>query len=144
MTHVPYKGEALALTDLIGGQIQMVTPNLGAAINLIKQGKIRALAVTSAKRSPELPDVPAASETLTGFENTGWFGLMAPTGTPKEVVEKVYRDSAKILHSEDFRNQLAKQGMVPVGNSPADFEAAIREESKRWEKVIHERGLKAG
>jgi tripartite-type tricarboxylate transporter receptor subunit TctC len=144
MTHVPYKGEALALTDLMGGQIQMVTPNLGAAINLIKQGKIRALAVTSAKRSPELPDVPAASETLTGFENTGWFGLMAPTGTPKEVVEKVYRDSAKILHSEEFRNQLAKQGMVPVGNSPADFQAAIREESKRWEKVIRERGLKAG
>ncbi len=144
MTHVPYKGEALALTDLMGGQIQMVTPNLGAAINFIKEGKIRALAVTSAKRSPELPDVPAASETLPGFENTGWFGLMAPTGTPKEVVEKVYRDSAKILHSEDFRNQLAKQGMVPVGNSPADFQAAIREESKRWEKVIHERGLKAG
>jgi tripartite-type tricarboxylate transporter receptor subunit TctC len=128
----------------MGGQIQMVTPNLGAAINFIKQGKIRALAVTSAKRSPELPDVPAASETLTGFENTGWFGLMAPTGTPKEVVEKVYRDSAKILHSEEFRNQLAKQGMVPVGNSPADFQAAIREESKRWEKVIRERGLKAG
>ena len=144
MTHVPYKGEALALTDLLGGQIQMVTPNLGAAINFIKQGKIRALAVTSRERSPELPDVPSAAETLPGFENTGWFGLMAPTGTPREVVEKVYRDSAKILHSEEFRKQLAKQGMAPVGNSPADFQAAIREESKRWEKVIKERGLKAG
>jgi tripartite-type tricarboxylate transporter receptor subunit TctC len=144
MTHVPYKGEAAALTDLVGGQIQMVTPNLGGAINLIKGGKIRALAVTSRERSPELPDVPAAAEALPGFENAGWFGLMAPAGTPKEVIEKIYRDTAKILQSEDFRNQLAKQGMVPVGNSPADFQAAIREESKRWEKVIRERGLKAG
>jgi tripartite-type tricarboxylate transporter receptor subunit TctC len=144
MTHVPYKGEAAALTDLVGGQIQMVTPNLGGAINLIKGGKLRALAVTSRERSPELPDVPAAGEVLAGFENAGWFGLMAPTGTPKDVIEKIHRDTAKILQSEDFRNQLAKQGMVPVGNSPADFQAAIREESKRWEKVIRERGLKAG
>jgi tripartite-type tricarboxylate transporter receptor subunit TctC len=144
MTHVPYKGEAAALTDLVGGQIQMVTPNLGGAINLIKGGKIRALAVTSRERSPELPDVPAAAETIPGFENAGWFGLMAPAGTPKEVIEKVYRDSAKILKSPEFTAQLAKQGMVPVGNAPADFQSAIREESKRWEKVIHERGLKAG
>ena len=144
MTHVPYKGEAAALTDLVGGQIQMVTPNLGGAINLIKGGKIRALAVTSRDRSAELPDVPAAAETIPGFENAGWFGLMAPTGTPRDVVEKIYRDSAKILQSAEFKAQLAKQGMVPVGNSPADFQAAIREESKRWEKVIKERGLKAG
>ena len=144
MTHVPYKGEAAALTDLVGGQIQMVTPNLGGAINLIKGGKIRGLAVTSRDRSAELPDVPAAAETIPGFENAGWFGLMAPTGTPRDVVEKIYRDSAKILQSAEFKAQLAKQGMVPVGNSPADFQAAIREESKRWEKVIKERGLKAG
>jgi tripartite-type tricarboxylate transporter receptor subunit TctC len=143
MTHVPYKGEAAALTDLVGGQIQMVTPNLGGAINLIKGGKIRALAVTSKERSKELPDVPAAAEVLPGFENAGWFGLMAPAGTPKEVVEKVYRDSAKILQSEAFKAALAKQGMVPVGNSPADFQAAIREESARWAKVIRERHLQA-
>jgi len=143
MTHIPYKGEALALTDLMGGQVQMVTPNLGAAINLIKQGKIRALAVTSAKRSPQLPDVPAASEVLPGFENTGWFGLMAPTGTPKDVIEKVYHDSVGILKTEDFREKLAKQGMAPVANTPAEFNAAIREESARWAKVIRERGLKA-
>ncbi|HEX3099180.1 MAG TPA: tripartite tricarboxylate transporter substrate binding protein [Usitatibacter sp.] len=144
MTHIPYKGEAAALTDLVGGQIQMVTPNLGGAINLIKGGKIRALAVTSRERSSELPDVPAAAETIPGFENAGWFGLMAPTGTPRNVIDKVYRDTAKILQSPEFKAQLAKQGMVPVGNSPKDFEAAIREESKRWEKVIHDRGLKAG
>ena len=143
MTHVLYKGEAAALTDLVGGQIQMVTPNLGGAINLIKSGRIRALAVTSRERNPGLPDVPAAAEVIPGFENAGWFGLMAPAGTPKEVVDKVYRDSAKILQSQGFREALAKQGMVPVGNSPADFQAAIREETARWAKVIRERHLQA-
>jgi tripartite-type tricarboxylate transporter receptor subunit TctC len=143
MTHVPYKGEAAALTDLVGGQIHMVTPNLGGAINLIKGGKIRALAVTSRERAAELPDVPAAAEVIPGFENAGWFGLMAPAGTPKEVVDKVYRDSAKILQSDAFKVALAKQGMVPVGNSPADFQAAIKEETGRWAKVIRERHLQA-
>jgi len=143
ITHVPYKGEGPAMTDLIGGQIQMVTPNLGAAIGLIQQGKIRALAVTSPRRSPQLPDVPSVSEVLPGFENAGWFGLMAPTGTPREVIDKVQRDSAKILTSEEFRAKLAQQGMVPVANTPAEFGAAIREESVRWAKVIKERGLTA-
>jgi len=140
-THVPYKGESLAMTDLMGGQIQVVTPNLGAAINLIKEGKMRALAVTSRERSPQLPDVPAAAEFVPGFENAGWFGLMAPAGTPREVIDRVQRDSAKALLTDDFRATLAKQGMVPVANTPAEFAAAIREESSRWAKVIKERGL---
>jgi tripartite-type tricarboxylate transporter receptor subunit TctC len=143
LTHVPYKGESAAITDLIGGQIQMVTPNLGAAIAFIQQGKIRALAITSRERSPQLPDVPSASEMLPGFENAGWFGLMAPAGTPREVIERIHRDSARILLSDEFRAKLAQQGMVPVANSPADFAAAIREESARWAKVIRERGLTA-
>ena len=143
MTHVPYKGESAAITDLMGGQIQLATPNLGAAINLIKEGKLRALAVTSKERSAQLPDVPAAAEVLPGFENAGWFGLMAPAGTPPEVIEKIYRDSAKVLLSEEFRGKLTQQGMMPVANSPADFGAAIREESARWAKVVQQRGLKA-
>jgi tripartite-type tricarboxylate transporter receptor subunit TctC len=120
-----------------------VTPNLGAAIALIQQGKMRALAVTSPQRSAQLPDVPAAAEVLPGFENAGWFGLMAPAGTPREVIDRVQRDSAKILLSDDFRAKLAQQGMVPVANSPADFAAAIREESAHWAKLIKERGLAA-
>jgi tripartite-type tricarboxylate transporter receptor subunit TctC len=143
ITHVPYKGESAALTDLMGGQIQMVPSNLGAAINFVKQGSIRALAVTSQQRSPELPDVPSAAETIPGFENTGWFGLMAPAGTPKEIVDRIYRDSAKILKAPEFREALAKQGMEPVANTPPEFTAAIAAETKMWEKVIHERGLKA-
>ena len=141
LTHVPYKGESAALTDLIGGQIQMVTPNLGGAIGHIQQGKLRALAVTSPQRSPQLPDVPAAAEVIPGFENAGWFGLMAPAGTPREVIERIQRDSAKILLADEFKAALAKQGMVPVANTPSDFAAAIREESGRWAKVIKERGL---
>ena len=141
MTHVPYKGEAAVITDLMGGQIQAATPNLGAAINFIKDGRLRALAVTSRERSPQLPDVPSASEVLPGFENAGWFGLMAPAGTPREIVDRIYRDSAKILHSDELRAKLAQQGMAPVANSPADFASAIRDESARWSKVVKERGL---
>ena len=141
MTHVPYKGESAALTDLIGGQIQMVPANFAAALPHIRNGSIKALAVTSAQRHPQLPDVPAASELIPGFVNDGWWGLMVPTGTPREVVERVQRDSAKILHSEEFKSRLAQQGMAPVGNTPAELGAAIRDETGRWAKVIKERGL---
>jgi tripartite-type tricarboxylate transporter receptor subunit TctC len=141
LTHVPYKGESAALTDLMGGQIQLVTANLSAALALAREGKIRALAVTSRERNPALPEVPAAAEVLPGFENSGWFGLLAPTGTPKEVIEKVYRDSAKIVLSDEFRGKLAQLGMVPVANTPADFAASNRRESARWERVIRERGI---
>ena len=143
ITHVPYKGEAAAITDLIGGQIQLATPNLGAVMAHIQQGKMRALAVTSPQRSAQLPDVPAASEVLAGFENAGWFGLMAPAGTPREVIERIQRDSARILLADEFRGKLAQQGMAPVANSPAEFSAAIREESARWAKIVKERGLAA-
>jgi tripartite-type tricarboxylate transporter receptor subunit TctC len=143
LTHVPYKGESAALTDLMGGQIQLATPNFAAAAALAREGKIRALAVTSKERNPQLPDVPPAAEVLPDFENAGWFGLMAPTGTPREVIEKVARDSAKITLSEEFRARLAQLGMEPVANTPAEFAAAIRVQSARWEKVIRERGIKA-
>ena len=141
LTHVPYKGESAALTDLMGGQIQLVVSNLSAALPFVRDGKIRGLAVTSRERNPALPDVPAASEVLPGFENSGWFGLLAPTGTPREVIEKIYRDTAKIALSDEFRAKLATLGMVPVANSPADFAASNRRESARWERVIRERGI---
>ena len=141
LTHVPYKGESAALTDLMGGQIQLVTANLSAALAFIREGKMRALAVTSRERNAALPDVPAASEVLPGFESAGWFGLLAPTGTPKEVIDRIYRDTAKIVLSEEFRARLAQLGMTPVANSPAEFSASNRRESARWERVIRERGI---
>jgi tripartite-type tricarboxylate transporter receptor subunit TctC len=141
LTHVPYKGESAAITDLMGGQIQLVTANLSAALSFVREGRIRALAVTSRERNPQLPDVPAVAEVLPGFENSGWFGLFAPAGTPKEIIEKIYRDSARIALSDEFRAKLAQLGMVPVANTPAEFNAANRRESARWERVIRERGI---
>jgi tripartite-type tricarboxylate transporter receptor subunit TctC len=139
--HVPYKGESLALTDVIAGQVQFATPNMAAAINYIQQGKLRALGVTSRSRAPQLPAVPAIAESLPGFENLGWFGLMAPTGTPREVVEKVFRDTEKVLALPEIKSRFDGLGMAPVGNSPADFARAIREETERWAKIVRERKL---
>ena len=138
---IPYKGEGPAMTDLVANQINMATVNMPGAIGFINQGKLRALAVTGKQRSPQLPDVPAAAETLPGFENIGWFGLMAPAGTPKEVIDKAYRDTAKLLDTTPMRAPFYVLGMVPVGNSPAEFAAAIREESGRWAKVVRERKI---
>ena len=139
--HVPYKGEAPAMVDVMAGQVQFATPNLAAAINFIQQAKLRALGVTSKQRSPQLPNVPAIAETLPGFENLGWFGFMAPAGTSREVIEKVYRDTAKALGAADVKNRFDGLGMVPVGNTPAEFATAIRDETGRWAKIVRERKL---
>ncbi len=141
VVHIPYKGEGPAMVDLVAGQIIFVTPNLPAAIGFVQQGRLRALGVTSRKRSPQLPDVPAIAETLPGFENLGWFGLMAPAGTPPAVIDKVYRDTAKALEGADLRKRFDDIGMVPVGNPPADFAKAIVEESGRWAQIIRARRL---
>ena len=140
-THVPYKGEAPALVDLVAGQIIFLTPNLSAAIGYVQQGRLRVLGVTSKQRAPQLKDVPAIAETLPGFENLGWFGLMAPAGTPAAVIDKVHRDTAKALEAADLKKRFDDLGMAPVGNPPADFARAIREESARWAKVIKARKL---
>ena len=139
--HVPYKGEGPALVDLVAGQIIFLTPNLSASIGFVQQGRLRALGVTSKQRSSQLKDVPAIAETLPGFENLGWFGLMAPAGTPAAVLDKVYRDTAKALEGADLRKRFDDLGMAPVGNAPADFAKAIREEAVRWARVIRERKL---
>jgi len=141
VTSIPYKGESPAMTDLVANQINMVTANIAGAMGHINQGKLRALAVTGKERSPQLPDVPAAAESLRGFENVGWFGLMAPAATPKDVIDKIYRDTAKILDTTEMRARFYVLGMVPVGNTPAQFAQAIKEESVRWEKVVRERKI---
>jgi tripartite-type tricarboxylate transporter receptor subunit TctC len=139
--HIPYKGEGPALTDLVGGQIQMVTPNLSAAIGFVQQGKLRALAVTSKERAKQLPDVPAAAETLPGFENLGWFGFMVPAGTSRQLITKIHQDTVKALQAPDIRTRFEQLGMVPVGNTPEAFARAIKEESGRWAKIVRERKL---
>ncbi|MBU1357192.1 MAG: tripartite tricarboxylate transporter substrate binding protein [Gammaproteobacteria bacterium] len=144
ITHVPYKGEAPAYTDLMGGQVQMMVGNFAAASALVGKGRLRALAVTSKERAPQMPDVPTVAEAgLPGFENTGWFGLFAPAGTPAAILAKVQRDTAKVLRDPDVKAQLDKLALTPVGNSAAEFTAAMDTESKRWAEVVKNRKLSA-
>ena len=142
LKHVPYKGESLALTDVAGGSVEMLPGNLAAMLPFIKAGKVKALGVTGAERSPAAPDIPTVGESgLPGFVNVGWFGLLAPAGTPKEVIEKVQRDSATILATDDTKQRLLAVGMTPVANNPAQFADAIRAESATWAKVVRERKI---
>jgi tripartite-type tricarboxylate transporter receptor subunit TctC len=142
--HIPYKGEAVAFTDLAGGQVQFMVGNIAGATGHIQSGRIRALGVTSAKRSPQLPDVPTVAEAgLPGFENTGWFGFMAPTGTPKPIIDKIHADTVKVLADQEVKDRLTQLGMAPVGNSPADFTKEIAVEYERWGKVVSARKLTA-
>ena len=144
ITHVPYRGEAPAYTDLMAGQTQMMVGNFATASALLGSGRLRALAVTSSQRSPLLPDVPTAAESgLRGFESTGWFGMLAPAATPAEVVKKVHRDTLKALAETEIKARLYVQGMQPVGNSSEDFAKAMEREMLRWAEVVKNRKLSA-
>ena len=144
IVHVPYKGEALGYNDLVAGQIQMMIGNIAAASVFVPSGKLRALGVTGRERSKMLPDVPTVAESgLPGFDNTGWFGFMVPAGTSRAIVDKLRRDTAKVLDNTQMRGQLFVQGMTPVGNSPEEFAKAIKEESVKWAKVVKDRKLTA-
>lgn len=138
---VPYKGEGPALTALIGSEINFVLTNMAAAIPHIQGGRIRALGVTSSGEAPQLPGVPPIAKTIPGFENAGWFGIVAPVGTPKAIVEKVYEDTRKSLDSSELKARLYAQGLTPVGNTPAEFSAAMKAESELWAKVVRERKI---
>ena len=144
IVHVPYKGEAPAYTDLIGHQTQMMVGNFAAASALLGAGRLRALAVTGKERSPLLPDVPTVAESgLPGFENSGWFGLLAPAGTPPAVLAKIQRDTLKVLAATDIKARLYVQGMTPVGNTAAEFGKTMDDESKHWAAVVKNRHLSA-
>ena len=138
---VPYKGEAPALSGLIGGEISFALTNMAAAIPHIGGGRLRALGVTSKEEAPQLPGVPPIAKTLAGFENAGWFGIVAPTGTPKEIVQKIYQDTKKTLDTTEMRARFYAQGLMPVGNSPVEFAAAMKEETQLWAKVVKERRI---
>jgi tripartite-type tricarboxylate transporter receptor subunit TctC len=137
IVHVPYKGGPPAATDLIAGQIALLFFNTPAALPYIKAGKLRALGVSTAKRSPLLPDVPTIGESgVPGFDTDVWFGLVAPAGTLPEIVAKTQRDIARIVALPDVRKQLLDIGAEPVANTPEEFAARIRKESVLWAKVI--------
>jgi len=139
---VPYKGEGPALVGLIGGDTAFAVTNVAAAIGHIQSGRLRALGVTSKTEFALLPGVPAIAKTLPGFENTGWFGIVAPTGTSREIIQKVYQDTKKALESTEMRARLYVQGLAPVGNTPEEMGAAMKAESALWARVVKERKIK--
>lgn len=138
---VPYKGEAPALTGLVGGETTFAITNVAATMGHITGGRVRPLGVTSKTEFPQLQGVPPIAKYLPGFENTGWFGIVAPTGTPKEIIDKVQRDTKKALESTELKARLYVQGLAPVGDTPAEMGRAMKEESQLWARVVRERNI---
>ena len=139
---VPYKGEAPALAGLVGGDTTFAVTNVAATIGHLGSGRLRALGVTSKVEAPQLPGVPPIAKTLPGFENTGWFGIVAPAGTPKDIIQKVYQDTKRALESTEMKARFYVQGLAPVGNTPEEMGRAMKEESALWARVVRERKIK--
>jgi tripartite-type tricarboxylate transporter receptor subunit TctC len=144
MTAVPYKGSAPGITDLLGGQIQVMFTTVSSAAALIEAGQLRALAVTSAERSPAFPQLPTVAEAgVPGYVLENWYGLFAPGKTPPEIIDRLNRAAGKAFQSEAFRKIAANEGLVMVPAPPEEFARYFRGEEARWRKLIHDAGIKA-
>ncbi|MFZ0073729.1 MAG: tripartite tricarboxylate transporter substrate binding protein [Xanthobacteraceae bacterium] len=141
LLHVPYRGAAPALTDLISGQVQVMFDNMPSSIEHIRAGKLRALGVTTAKRSPALPDVPTVADTVPGYEASAWFGMGAPKGTPPEAVNKLNKAINAALADPNIQARLADLGGIVMAGTPADFGQVIVEETEKWAKVVKAAGV---
>jgi tripartite-type tricarboxylate transporter receptor subunit TctC len=142
MEHIPYKGAAPAITDLLGNRVQVIFDNMPSIIQHISSGSLRALAVTTAARSPELPDVPTVAETVPGYEASALFGMGAPKKTPPEIIEKLNREINAVLAEPDMKKRLIELGGEPLISSPEAFGAMIAAETEKWEKVVKFAGIK--
>jgi tripartite-type tricarboxylate transporter receptor subunit TctC len=141
LLHVPYRGAAPALTDLISGQVQVMFDNMPSSIEHIRAGKLRALGVTTSKRSPALPDVPTVADTVPGYEASAWFGMGAPKGTPPEAVNKLNKAINAALADPNIQARLADLGGIVMAGTPADFGQVIVEETEKWAKVVKAAGV---
>jgi len=142
IVHVPYKGAGPAMPDLIAGQVQLSFITYTAAGPHIKTGRLRALGVTTAKRSPTLPDLPAIGETVAGYDSAVWYGFAAPAGTPPEVVAKLNIEVLRVLAAPDFRSRITLEAVSPIGSTPEEFGSFMRSEIVRWAKVVKDSGAK--
>jgi tripartite-type tricarboxylate transporter receptor subunit TctC len=143
MVHVAYKGSAPSLTDLLGGQVQVSFATMPASIEFIRSGRLRALAVTTATRSPVLPDVPTVGEFVPGYEVSTWYGLCARAGTPAEAIAKINNEINAALADPTMKVRLADLGGIPIAGSPGDFGKLIADETEKWAKVIRRAGIRA-
>ena len=143
LVHVPYRGSAPALTDLLAGQVQVLFDNLPGSIGHIKTGKVRALGVTAAKRVPSLPDVPTIAETVPGYEASVFYGMAAPKGTPPEVVATLNSAVNAVLADPKLQARMAELGGEPMPMTPAEFGKLVADETEKWAKVVKFSGAKA-
>lgn len=144
LTHIPYKGSAPSMQDVMGGQVSVTFDSQIQALPFIKDGRLRALGVLGRARSQQLPDVPTVAEAgVPGYELTNWFGLVAPSGTPKDILDKTYTDVARVLGTPELRNRIADMSATVVGNTPEQFDATIKADSAKWARVIRETGMRA-
>ena len=144
MVHIPYKGRATAIPDVLGGRVTMMFDNMPSSLQLVREGKLRALGVTSSVRSPAAPDIPTIAESgLPGFDAVSWFALFAPANTPRAIVDKWQTEVRKILRSPDVAKRLADNGLDPVGSTPDELAAYQRTEITKWAKVVRDSGAKA-
>ena len=142
MTHVPYKGSGPALVDLMAGQVDLLINDMSSLINFVHAGKMRAVAVTSAKRNPALPKVATISESLPGYEAEAWYGMIAPIKTPAAITAKLQEEIVKLLRTTDLKDKLHTQGLDAVGNSQAEFLAYMQRDIAKWAKVVKASGAR--
>ena len=142
ITHVPYKGAGPAITDVMGGQVDMLFGTAAAVAGFVSNGKLRALGVTSAERSPSLPAVPAIAETVPGYRVESWYGIYAPAGTPQDVVAKLNAVIGKVAKTDEFRKRLEPEGIVISAGTPTELDEYVRGEEARWRKVVKENNIK--
>jgi tripartite-type tricarboxylate transporter receptor subunit TctC len=143
LVHVPYRGASPALTDMLGGQVQVMFDNLPSSIGHIEGGRLRALAVTTTERSKALPDVPTVAETVPGYEASAWFGVAAPKGTPRDIIEKLNKTVNEALADPDIQAKLAQLGGTLIPGTPEDFGKLIADETEKWSKVVKATGATA-
>jgi len=143
MVHIPYKGAAPATTDLLAGQVSLMFNNMLSAMPQVKNGRLRAIAVTSSKRSAAVPELPTIAETVPGYEASGWYAAFAPAATPRELITKINNDMNRVMKMPDVTQRLAGDGVEAVGTTPEQFGAYLRSEIAKWGKVVKASGAKA-
>jgi tripartite-type tricarboxylate transporter receptor subunit TctC len=143
MIHVPYKGSGQGVVDVLAGHVSLMTPSILTALPYVKDGRLRALGVTSAKRAAGAPDIPAIAEAgVPGYESVSWFGLAAPAAVPKDILMRLYNESVAILRTREIQERFAKDGSLVVAGTPQEFRAYIRSETVKWAKVVKSADIK--